>query len=549
MAKKKVSFKSPRPVAKSPTKLPGRWSVPKPIPANQAYLHCPPSEFKFKDTTAYGKSHDIISQDRAVRAINMGLGIRKPGYNIYVAGIQGTGKTSVIRTFLEKWSTDSAKPCDWIYIYDFQETEAPKAIKMPGGEGRKFKKEMDALVKALRDLVPSALQSEDYENAVNAYVSGSNERKAKLYADLEKLAKSMDFIIKSSRMGIETIPVYDGRPLTEKEYSKLPDKDREVIEDRRSQLEPEVLDFARKVRSIEQETSQYVDSLRGELGQNLVGREIDPIFENHQDAPEILQYLKEVKDHILENLLDFVETEDSQEENPFSQQEERDKFVKYKINVFVDNTNAQGAPVIIETNPTWYNLFGRIEKNVEHGMYLTDFSMIKAGAIHRASGGYLVLNAMDVFKTPSIWDTLKRVLKNRLGFIEDMGEQYSLLPTSGLRPQPIPLDVKVIMIGNDEIYHMLHDGDEDFHKIFKIKADFDHRRHRGRSRARLPHGGRPALPFDAVRRDQRPHNRKRLHRPRGKFEGSGTLARREGAEPQVPPAEPGGRTAPRDGPP
>ena len=452
------------------------WQLPKPVPAHLTYLKCPTSLFKFKDTSDLGKSHDIISQDRAVGAINMGLGIRKPGYNIYVAGIQGTGKTSVIRSFLEKWSADSPKPDDYIYVYDFEDTETPKAIKMPAGEGRKFKKQMDGLIKRLRELVPSALQSEDYENAVNAYVSASNERKAKLYAELERLAKSMDFVIKSTRMGIETIPVVDGRALTEKEYSKLGDADRESIEDRRSQLEPEVLDFARKVRAIEQETSGFVESLRSDLGLNLVGREIDPMVEEYKYHAEITAHLTAVKNHILENLLDFVEeTNEQEQESGHLFNEERDRYVKYKVNVFVDNTNAQGAPVIIESNPTYYNLFGRIEKNVEHGMYLTDFTMIKAGAIHRANGGYLVLNAMDIFKTPSIWDTLKRALKNRLGFIEDMGEQYSLLPTSGLRPVPIPLDVKVILIGNNDIYHILHSGDEDFHKIFKIKADFDHR--------------------------------------------------------------------------
>jgi len=453
-----------------------RWKLPKPVPARLTYLKCPTSLFRFKDTSDLGKSHDIISQDRAVGAINMGLGIRKPGYNIYVAGIQGTGKTSVIRSFLEKWSADSAKPADYIYVYDFEDTETPKAVKMAAGGGRKFKKQMDALIKHLRELVPSALQSEDYENAVNAYVSASNERKAKLYAELERLAKSMDFVIKSTRMGIETIPVVDGRSLTEKEYGKLGDADRESIEDRRAQLEPEVLDFARKVRTIEQETTGFVESLRNDLGLNLVGRELDPLAEEYKDHAEIAAHLAAVRSHILENLLDFVDENSEQEqEAAHFMAEERDRFVKYKVNVFVDNTNIQGAPVIIESNPTYYNLFGRIEKNVEHGMYLTDFTMIKAGAIHRANGGYLVLNAMDIFKTQSIWDTLKRALKNRLGFIEDMGEQYSLLPTSGLRPVPIPLDVKVILIGNNDIYHILHGGDEDFHKIFKIKADFDHR--------------------------------------------------------------------------
>lgn len=451
---------------------------PKPLAPEATYLSCSPTLFQYADSNDYALSHEIISQDRAVEAINMGLGIRKPGYNIYVAGIQGTGKTSVIRSFLETWSTHSPSPIDWIYVYDFSDSEVPKAISLKAGEGRKLKKLMEGLVKNLKEIVPTALQSEDYENAVNAYLSASNERKSKQYAELERLAKSMDFMIKSTRMGIETIPIVDGRALSEKEYSKLADPLRNTIEDRRAQLEPEVLDFARKVRAIEQETSQYVESIRNDLGLNIVGREIEPILSLYPDNEPIKTYLGEVKDHILENLLDFVEDEPNSKEareELFYGQENRDKFRKYKINVFVDNFNLNQAPVIIETNPTYYNLFGRIEKNVEHGMYLTDFTMIKPGAIHRANGGYLVLNAMDVFKTHGIWDTLKRVLKNRLGFIEDMGEQFSLLPTSGLRPTPIPLDVKVIMIGNDEVYHLLFDADEDFHKIFKIKSDFDYR--------------------------------------------------------------------------
>ena len=469
-------------VARVSTKLPPA------LPLSEVFRVCDTDIFKFNTTAKIGESHEFISQDRAVRAINMGLGIRKPGYNIYVAGAQGTGKTSVIRTFLERWSKDAEVPSDWIYVYNFQHSEVPRAIEMPAGEGKKFKKEMEALVKILRAEIPSALQSEDYENAVNAYLSASNDRKSKLFADLEKRAKQLDFSVKSTRLGIETIPIVDGRVLTEKEYAKLGDAQREIVEDRRAQIEPEVLDFARKVRTIENETREYIEKLRSELGRHVVGMAIEPLMEEYKSNKGVSDHLCEVRDHILEHLMDFVESEEQQGgQNPqevplelFGLHEERDKFVRYAVNVFIDNTGAEGAPVIIETNPTYYNLFGKIEKNVEHGMYLTDFTMIKAGAVQRANGGYLVLNAMDIFKTGNIWDTLKRVLKNRKGFIEDMGEQYSLLPTSGLRPSPIPLDMKVILIGNDDIYHLLQGMDEDFTKIFKIKAHFDEKMPRSR---------------------------------------------------------------------
>ncbi len=420
-------------------------------------------------------SHDIYSQNRAIRAINMGLGINSSGYNIYVAGIEGTGKTSVINSFLQKWSEKLPAPYDWIYLYNFQDTENPIAVGLPAGEGKKLKKTMEKLVKALKHEIPLALQSEDYENAVNAFYSSANETKSKMYSELEKLAKARNFIIKSTRVGIETIPVVDGLPLSEKDYSKLKNKEREDIEQKRSEFEPEVLDFARKVRSIDKDTREQVENLRNAIGEQIVASTVEDLIEEYQSIPEIVEYLKSVIEDIKENLLDFVEDDDKDDPDSQMYQEDKNRFNKYRINLFIDNSQKSAAPVIIENNPTYYNLFGKIEKNVEHGMYLTDFTMIKAGAIHRANGGYLVLNVLDIFRTGNIWEALKRVLKNQKAFIEDMGEQYSLLPTSGLRPAPIPLDLKVILIGNDEIYHFLYHEDEDFHKIFKIKADFDYK--------------------------------------------------------------------------
>jgi lon-related putative ATP-dependent protease len=465
-------LKKKTPTKKAPSRAPKAsvTALPKPLTAEQTFSSCPVNLFKFKSTKNIEESHDIIAQDRAIAAINMGLGIRRPGYNIYVAGIQGTGKTSVIRQFLEQWAVEAPPPNDWLYLHNFNAPECPQAVEMPRGQAKVFKKKMDHIVKTFKAEIPSALQSEDYENAINAYLSAANERKTKLFTELEKLAKSMDFTIKSTRMGIETIPVVDGRPLTDKEYNKLSDDTRLKIEAQRARLEPEVLDFARKVRAIEEETKEYVESLRREIGSRIISKLIDPLLAEFEYHKEIVEYLGAVKENIIENLLDFINN-DPKEEDPM--EEKRDFFTPYKVNVFVDNSQTTHAPVIIESNPTYYNLFGKVEKNVEHGVYRTDLTMIKNGSIHKANGGYLVLNILDIFRNPQIWDVLKRVLRNRKAFIEDMGEYYSLLPTSGLRPTPIPLDIKVVLIGTDEIYHILYQEDEEFHKIFKIKADFD----------------------------------------------------------------------------
>lgn len=450
--------------------------LPSGLGAKDVFKECPVSLFNFKTTKQFKSTNEIISQKRAVRAIEMGLGIRKSGYNIYVAGVGGTGKNSVIKSFLEKWSKDSKSPSDWIYVYDFQAVESPRAIEMKTGEAHKFAKRMEHSIKVLTEEIPQALQSEDYENAVNAFSSQIGDRKARMYSELEKLAKSLDFQIKSSQIGIETIPIIEGRPLTEKEYNKLTDAQRTDIEKRRNKLEPEVLDFARRVRGKDNEIKEYIDTLQQEIGKQVVSAILNPLIDDFVAHKEITDYLQSVYEDILDHLLDFVIMEEHVEDEYSSgYMDRKEKFEKYKVNVFIDNRKQQGAPVVIETNPTYYNLFGKIEKNIEHGMYLTSFTRIHAGSIHKANGGYLVLDAQDMFKTPSVWDTLKRVLRNRKGFIEDMGEQYSMLPTSGLRPEPVPLDVKVILIGTDEIYHLLYEMDEDFSKIFKIKADFDYK--------------------------------------------------------------------------
>ena len=445
--------------------------------SDEVFRSCSIAEKEVSARKSKEPHYEIISQARAVRAIDVGLGVVKPGYNIYVAGVQGTGKTSVIRSFLQKSAKKQKTPGDWVYVYNFKNPENPHSFELGTGLAKRFKKSMDSLIDTLAEEVPDALQSEEYENNVNSTVNSSNEKKTKLFSELEKTAKAMNFGVKSTRMGIVTVPIIDGKPLSEKEYGDLSDEQKEKIEAERNTLEPEVLDFARKVRAIEQETKDKLEELRSEIGDYVVSNAMAPLHKEYKSSKTIIGHLKEVKDHILENLEDFAseDEEDSDEKEPaaLSHMKKGDPYQTYRVNVFVDNTETKGAPIVIETNPTFYNLFGKIEKNIEYGIYTTDFKMIKAGALAKANGGYLVLNALDVLRTPQVWETLKRVLKNRLLYIEDLGEQYSILPTSGLRPEPLPLNVKIVLIGSDYIYRMLFQFDEDFNKIFKIKADFD----------------------------------------------------------------------------
>lgn len=448
--------------------------------AGQVYSSCPIDIFKFENTGKVKPSDEIISQDGAVRAIDVGLGIKKPGYNIYVSGYSGSGKTGVIQNFVEKFAKKLSEPNDWIYVFDFQKKDTPRAIQLRAGEGRRFVKLMDNFIEDLRQQIPFALQSEDYERTINALMSKSSDKQAKKYSELEKIAKKMGFHLKSTSMGIETIPTIGGRPLTEKEYGKLSDKNKSQIEAKRSILEPIVLKYARKIRTMEVETKELLRNLEKEIGRRMVEVAIEPLTKACVKYPELLEYLAQVRDYIVENLSDFVNPEEAKAEGDQNFLLERDKFVKYKVNLFVDNQKTKYAPVFLESNPTYYNLFGKIERSVEHGMYMTDFTKIKSGAIHRANGGYLILDVQDILKMPYVWESLKRVLRHKEAYIEELDEHLALIPASALRPQPIPLDLKVIMMGSDELYHLLFTMDDEFQKIFKIKADFDYKMARSR---------------------------------------------------------------------
>ncbi len=449
--------------------------ITKPLKADQVFLSCPSSFFKFQDTRQIKPSDEIISQAGAVRAIDVGLGIKKPGYNIYVSGYSGTGKTGVIQNFVEKHAKNLPEPNDWIYVYDFNKRDTPRAVQLHSGEGSRFARLMDSFIGDLRRAIPSALQSEDYERTVSSIMSHSSEKQAKKYAELEKIAKRMSFQLKSTSIGIETIPVAGGRALTEKEYGKLKDKEKEKIEEKRSTLEPIVLKYARKIRTIEVKTKELIRDLEKEIGRKMVEVAIEPLAKACVKYAELVEYLEQVRDHIVENLSDFVHADEVGAETEQGMSLERDHFVKYKVNVFVDNAKSKCAPVLLETNPTYYNLFGKIERSVDHGMYVTDFTKIKAGAIHRANGGFLILDVQDLLKVPYVWESLKRVLRNREGYVEELDEHLALIPASTLRPQPIPLDLKVLMIGGDEVYHLLLSLDDEFPKIFKIKSDFDYK--------------------------------------------------------------------------
>jgi lon-related putative ATP-dependent protease len=433
---------------------------------------CDINIFSFNTTEEVPPLEGIIDQHRAINAIKFGLGIKSSGYNIYVAGLTGTGKTSIIKSFLEKIEEKGNTPDDWCYLYNFKDADTPIVVSLPAGMGKVLKRDMDELIDNLKIEIPQAFQSKDYGEKINRFTLESQKMEQKLFAEIEKEAKESGFVIKGTKMGLMFFPVVNGKTIDDNEYEKLEADKKRDIERKRIELEPKIKEFFRNVRMIELERKKKIEEINKKIGLFVVGNRIDDLREKYRNFPKILSYIDDVKENILKNISDFLPPES---EHTLTSQDQPPKgFIEYKVNVVVDNSETKEVPIVIEPNPTFYNLFGRIERKALFGTLITDFTMIKAGTLLRANGGYLVVNAIDILRNIGVWEGLKRCIKNKEIRIEDLGEQYGLIPTIGLRPQPIPLNIKIIMIGSPEIYHLLYIFDEDFRKIFKVKADFNY---------------------------------------------------------------------------
>jgi len=442
----------------------------------QLRWNCDSSCFSFASTADIPPLKGLVEQDRPIRAIRFGLGINSPGYNIYVSGLTGTGKTTVIKQFLEEIASTLPTPDDWCFVNNFRDPNSPTVLNLPAGSAKVFRARMDELIGHLKREIPKAFESKEYEQSVHALIHENQNLQQSLFNQLSELAKASGFLLEISKMGVSVIPIVNEKPVPPEEYETLDDATKADIEARKDALQQEINAFVRQVRDINKESRDRINDLNRRVGLYVVDNKIDAIREQHATLSAVLSYLDDVQDYILSHLEDFTEDSQKQEANPAAKsnlEAPADPFLKYRVNIVVDNTDVHGAPVIIETNPTYHNMFGRIDRWAQLGTLQTDFTMIAAGSYIKANSGFLVLNAHDILLNFGVWETLKRTVKNKESRIEDLTVQYGLVPVAGMRPSPIPSNVKVIMIGNQMIYHLLYEMDEDFRKIFKVKADFN----------------------------------------------------------------------------
>ncbi len=447
-----------------------------PLSPEQLRWTCNPSIFSFQSTAEIPPMKGIVEQERPIRAIRFGLDIASPGYNIYVSGLTGTGKTTVIRTFLEEIAATMPCPDDWCYVYNFRDPNCPTILNLPAGRAKDLKAEMDELVLYLKARIPKAFESKEYEDSVNSLMRETQMRQQILLDQLSEKARAEGFEVEITKVGVSLVPVADGKAMTSEMYEALDADAKKQIDIRQAGLNQDIQAFLRQVRDITKESRDKLNELHRRVGLYVVGIRLDGIKELHPESPQVASFLEDVQEHILSHLEDFTEDPSKQEATGATQirlEPPEDPFAKYTVNVVVDNTDLKGAPVVIETNPAYYNLFGRVERRAQFGTLSGDFTLIHAGSYARANGGFLVINAHDVLLNSGVWETLKRTVKNKEVRIEDMAEQFGIVPVAGMRPNPMPVNVKVIMIGHQMIYHELYGVDEDFRKIFKVKADFD----------------------------------------------------------------------------
>lgn len=435
------------------------------------YHACDMSTLKFKTTDELSESKDIIGQERALEALDFGIGIKHEGYNLFVSGSTGLGKHTTVKHLLESKVADSPKPSDWCYINDFEHHHNPRVLKLPAGYGSKLRNDMQQFVEELLAAIPSAFETDEYNARVKEIKDELVTLKETEFSKLDKKATTQNVALMRTPGGYTLGPMRDDKIITPDEFDKLSEKEQDDIKKKTEEIEKDVTATIHKLPIWERETRKKIKQLDREITQLTVDQFIDELRENYSQLADVLKYINEVKNEIIEDI-DAFRHHDGGAGTITNIEEPSASFSRYQINVLVDNSDIKGAPVVYEDNPTYNNLMGRIEHLAQYGTLLTNFTLIKPGALHRANGGYLVLDARRVLTSPFAWEGLKRALRGREVRIESLEKMLSVSSTISLEPEPIPIDVKVIITGDRWLYYLLKKHDPEFNQLFKVPADF-----------------------------------------------------------------------------
>jgi lon-related putative ATP-dependent protease len=452
------------------------------VPINKLRWECDPNIFEFNHTKNLAPLREFVGQDRAIRAIEFGLSMDREGYNIYVAGLTGTGKTSVVKTYIQrlverKKVEEKRQLEDWCYLYNFTDSDRPQIISLPQGKGKPFRNQISNLLQKLKEGLTRAFSSEEYASERKKAAEESQARQQKLLEETAEVAQRQGFQLQMTSVGPALFPVVDGKAVSQADYLTLDKSVRNKIEKKRNDVLEKVRATFEKMHEIESQTAEKLQNTDKTVADFTISRLFQNLLNAYKDSEKIIRYLNDLKSFTLNNLNIFKEKEEPPQAVlgvvPGQMMGGGDPLLPFQVNIFVDNSAAEGPPVITESNPNYTNLFGKIERRFLFGGYLSDHTMLKPGALQMANGGYLLLSASDVLTNPSVWPTLKRAIRTKEVRIEDPFEQFGLIAPQGLKPQPMPINAKIILIGDGMLYQLLSMYDEDFWEIFKVKADFD----------------------------------------------------------------------------
>ncbi len=426
------------------------------------------SAFTFESTAELRADPHIIGQPRGIRAIDFGIGIESPGYNIYVLGESGTGRTTAIQRFIEGQAADKAPPDDWVYVHNFREAHKPHALRLPAGRGCPFRDEMEAMISRLQTEIPGAFENQAYRDAALDIQQAHGRRREQLIAKLQEKAVQMGATLISSPEGVRIVPARNGKPISAQDFAGLPEAEQAALKEVLQELEHDLNETLHQARQRDRELDEEMSQLVRRVGQAVVDLALDELKAKFADCEAIVQYLDAVRKDILENIEIFRgEAEEDGQEGMYR----RLRLRRYRVNVVVDHLQSKHAPVVVEYNPSVSRLMGRVgHETYPGGAVLTDFSLIRGGALHAANGGYLVLRARDLFTEPGAWDALKRAMIGGKIAPDDPATRRGAA-TNTLDPEQIPVNLKLLLIGPPELYYALYE-DEDFRAIFKVMSDF-----------------------------------------------------------------------------
>lgn len=448
----------------------------KPLPISQLRRVCPPRSLKFKTTDSLPVLDDIIGQPRAVRAIDFGLEVRGPGFNIFLMGPGGTGRMTVAERFLTERAAAQPTPNDWVYVHNFQAPLRPRAMALPAGRARGLQKDMQALVAFLKTDIPRVFAGETYQRAAAQLVRELEEARSARLQQFDQAARARGFtLVQAEQGGWFVAPIGPkGEPATAaEELAALSEEQRAAMAQAQPEVEDDFNAALRQVHEFELKTREQLRSLDRQTLTQALQPLLDQLSVRWQaDGAEVMDYLQEARADIVAHAEQFRDGEEDQSADTEASEDQPDPMLRFQVNILVDHSQTHGAPIVYETNPTFMNLVGRIERDLQLGENVLDFTMLRPGALHRANGGYLVLRAQDVLKDANTWEALKRALNHRQLIIEDPGTQLQMFSTRTLESEPIPLDVKVVLLGTPWLYYDLYHYDEDFVRLFKVKAEF-----------------------------------------------------------------------------